>query len=83
VGPGEGEALGLALARQIAANAPLSNYAILNAIPRISDMSAADGFFVESLMAAVVQTGEDAQSRLSDFLEKRAPKVKPAEAPQR
>jgi enoyl-CoA hydratase/carnithine racemase len=83
VGPGEGEALGLALARQIAANAPLSNYAILNAIPRISDMSAADGFFVESLMAAVVQTGEDAQSRLGDFLEKRAPKVKPAEAPQR
>lgn len=77
VEPGEGEALGQALARQVAANAPLSNYAILNAIPRISDMSANDGFFVESLMAAVVQTGEDARLRLGDFLEKRAPPLKP------
>jgi (methylthio)acryloyl-CoA hydratase len=81
VDPGEGEALGLALARQVAGNAPLSNYAILNAIPRISDMSAGDGFFVESLMAAVVQTGEDARSRLGDFLEKRAPSLKPEAQP--
>ncbi|MEW6643801.1 MAG: crotonase/enoyl-CoA hydratase family protein [Pseudomonadota bacterium] len=82
VGPGEGEALGLSLARQIAANAPLSNYAILNAIPRISDMGANDGFFVESLMAAVVQTGDDARQRLGDFLEKRAVTIKPKEASQ-
>jgi enoyl-CoA hydratase/carnithine racemase len=77
VDQGEGEALGLRLAKQVASNAPLSNYAILNAISRISDMSANDGFFVESLMAAVVQTGEDARARLSDFLEKRAPRTKP------
>jgi len=77
VEPGEGEALGLSLAKQVAANAPLSNYAILNAIPRIADMSAHDGFFVESLMAAVVQTGEDARVRLGDFLEKRAASLKP------
>jgi (methylthio)acryloyl-CoA hydratase len=76
VEPGEGEALGLSLARRVAANAPLSNYAILNAIPRISDMAASDGFFVESLMAAVVQTGEEARTGLSDFLEKRAPRIK-------
>ena len=74
---GEGETLGLALARKVAGNAPLSNYAILNAIPRIADMSANDGFFVESLMAAVVQTGDDAKTRLGDFLEKRAPRIKP------
>lgn len=74
---GEGEQLGLSLARRIADNAPLSNYAILNAIPRISDMSAHDGFFVESLMAAVVQTGEAAKQGLTDFLEKRAPSLKP------
>jgi (methylthio)acryloyl-CoA hydratase len=77
VEPIEGDALGLKLASQIAANAPLSNYAILNAVPRISDMAADDGFFVESLMAAVVQTGEDARTRLDDFLEKRAPSIKP------
>src|SRR5260221_13996168 len=77
VDQGGGEALGLKLAKQVSSNAPLSNYAILNAISRISDMSASDGFFVESLMAAVVQTGEDARARLDDFLEKRAPRTKP------
>jgi enoyl-CoA hydratase/carnithine racemase len=73
---GEGETLGLALAKKAACNAPLSNYAILNAIPRIADMSANDGFFVESLMAAVVQTGDEAKTRLEDFLAKRAPPIK-------
>jgi (methylthio)acryloyl-CoA hydratase len=43
--------LGLALAKKAARNAPLSNYAILDAIPRIAAMSANDGFIVESLMA--------------------------------
>ena len=62
---GTGEVHGLDLARRVAGNAPLSNYAILNAIPRISDMSANDGFFVESLMAAVVQTGDAAQQGLT------------------
>jgi enoyl-CoA hydratase/carnithine racemase len=76
VEPGEAEPRGLELARRIAGNAPLSNYAILNAVPRISDMSASDGFFVESLMAAVVQTGEAARSGLGDFLEKRAAPLK-------
>lgn len=78
VDDGAGESLGLELARRVAGNAPLSNYAILNAIPRIADMSANDGFFVESLMAAVVQTGEAAQHGLTEFLEKRAPTLKPA-----
>jgi len=36
VDDGAGEPLGLDLARCVADNAPLSNYAILNAIPRIS-----------------------------------------------
>jgi enoyl-CoA hydratase/carnithine racemase len=79
VDPGEADALGLRLAAQIAANASLSNYAILNAIPHISDMAANDGFFVESLMAAVVQTGDDARTRLENFLEKRAPSIKPSD----
>lgn len=77
---GHGETLGLEIARKVAKNAPLSNYAIINAIPRISDMSAEEGFFVESLMAAVVQTGDEAHRRLSDFLEKRAASIKPGDA---
>lgn len=65
------------LAERIAGNAPLSNYAIVSSINKIADMSATDGLFAESLMAAVVQTGPDVQGRLNDFVTKRAPKVKP------
>lgn len=68
--------LALELAQKIASNAVLSNYAIVSSISRISDMSAADGLFTEGLMAAVVQTGSDVQARLSDFVEKKAHKVK-------
>lgn len=74
----------MSLAERIAGNAPLSNYAIVSSINRIADMSATDGLFAEGLMAAVVQTGADVQSRLNDFVTKRAPKVKPGnQAPAR
>lgn len=65
----------MALAHKIAGNAPLSNYAIVSGINKVSDMSATDGLFTESLIAAVVQTGAEVQQRLSDFVEKRAEKV--------
>jgi len=73
----EGGALekALTLAAKVADNAPLTNYAILQALPRIQDMSRADGLFVESLMAALVQTAPEAQERMTDFLEGRAQKA--------
>lgn len=72
---GENEALPMArkLAAKIAANAPMSNYFMVNAISRIGDMSRADGLFTESLAAALVQTTPDAEEGLKAFLEKRAP----------
>lgn len=72
---GEDEALPLArkLAAKIAANAPMSNYFMVNAISRIGDMSRADGLFTESLAAALVQTTPDAEEGLKAFLEKRTP----------
>lgn len=72
---GEGEALAKAqdLARKIAANAPLSNYIMIQALARIEDMSKADGLFTESLCAAITQTSPDALEGLAAFLEKRAP----------
>ncbi len=75
---GEGEALTRAkdLARQIAGNAPLSNYFMIQAISRINDMSQSDGLFVESLCAALAQTSPDAVEGLKAFLEKRAPKFR-------
>ncbi len=72
---GEGQALAKAqdLARKIAANAPLSNYIMIQALSRIQDMSRADGLFTESLCAAITQTSPDALEGLAAFLEKRNP----------
>jgi enoyl-CoA hydratase/carnithine racemase len=75
---GEGEALPLAreLAGKIAANAPLSNYLMVQALTRIEDMARADGLFAESLAAALVQTTPDAEEGLRAFLAKREPKFR-------
>ena len=73
VGAGEALALAQKLAADIAGNAALSNYMMIQAISRISDMSKQDGLFVESLCAAVSQTSRDAEEGLSAFLEKRQP----------
>ena len=75
VAEGEGLAKGLELARKIASNAPLSNFAVMQALPRIADLSQPDGLFVESLMAAIAQGDDAAKQRMRDFLEKRAGKV--------
>jgi enoyl-CoA hydratase/carnithine racemase len=63
------------LAAKIATNAPLSNYAITNALPRIQDMSQDDGLFVESLMAAFTQTSPEAVERLQAFLQKKVARL--------
>ncbi len=73
VGENEGLALAKELARKMADNAPFSNYLMINAIDRIGDMSRDDGFFVESLAAAMSQSTDAAQEGLRAFLEKRAP----------
>jgi enoyl-CoA hydratase/carnithine racemase len=76
VGPGEGLARALELARRIAQNAPLSNFAVMHALPRIADMSQSDGLFVESLMAAIAQGDGAAKERVRAFLDGRAAKVR-------
>jgi enoyl-CoA hydratase/carnithine racemase len=76
VADGQGLAKALDLAEKIAANAPLSNFAITQALPRIADLSAADGLFVEALMASIAQGDEAAKERVRAFLDKRAAKVR-------
>jgi (methylthio)acryloyl-CoA hydratase len=63
------------IAEATAQNAEMSNYAILNALPRIQDMSSEDGLFVESIMSAMTSATPEARERLRAFLEKRAAKV--------
>lgn len=75
VGPGEAREKAIALARQAASNASLSNYAIIHALPRIQDMAESDGLFVESLMASLTATNPEAEERLREFLEKRAKRL--------
>ena len=63
------------LAEKVAGMAPLTVLGVLHALPRIQDMSEEDGLFVESLIAALAQTGPEAAARLADFVEKRGAKV--------
>ena len=72
---GRGLAQALALADRVAANAPLSNFAVMHALPRIADMSQGDGLFTESLMAAIAQGDDAAKSRMRAFLDGKAAKV--------
>ncbi|MDP3084460.1 MAG: crotonase/enoyl-CoA hydratase family protein, partial [Rubrivivax sp.] len=75
VDDGEGLAKGRALAHKIAANAPVTNFAIVQALPRIADAAPADGLFMESLVAAIAQGEPAAKERMRAFLDKRAGKV--------
>ena len=72
---GQGMEKALALAEKVAANAPLSNFAVMHALPRIAEMGQDEGLFTESLMAAVAQGDEAAKSRMRAFLDGKAGKV--------
>jgi (methylthio)acryloyl-CoA hydratase len=72
---GEGMARAMDLAQRVAANAPLSNFGVMHALPRIADQSQSEGLFTESLMAAVAESTPEAKERLRAFLDKRAGKV--------
>jgi len=64
-----------ALAQRVAGNAPLTNYALIHALPRIAEQPADQGFFTEAMMAAIAQSAPEAKQRVRDFLEGRAAKV--------
>jgi enoyl-CoA hydratase/carnithine racemase len=64
------------LASRIATNAPMTNYALMHALPRIAEQSADHGFFSESMMAAIAQSAPEAKERVRAFLEGKAAKVK-------
>ena len=72
---GKGLAKGIEIAERVATNAPLSNFAVMHALPRIAEIDPASGLLAESLMAAVAQGSDEAKARLKDFLEKRGKKV--------
>jgi enoyl-CoA hydratase/carnithine racemase len=73
---GNAFAKALELAERVAQNAPMTNYALMHALPRIAEQSSDHGFFTEAMMAAIAQSAPDAKERVRAFLEGRAGKVK-------
>lgn len=72
---GQGLSHALELAKKIASNAGLTNYALIHVLPKIVDASHQEGLMIESLMAAMAQDAPEAKQRLKDFLEGKAKKV--------
>ena len=69
----------LELALRVAQNAPLTNYALMHALPRIAEQPADHGFLTEALMSSIAQSAPEAKARVRAFLEGKAAKVKKAD----
>ncbi|HET7021178.1 MAG TPA: crotonase/enoyl-CoA hydratase family protein [Xanthobacteraceae bacterium] len=75
VPPGAGLAKGIEIAKQVAGNAPMTNFAVTHVLPRIAAADPAAGYLTEALISAIAQGDAEAKSRLRAFLEKRAAKT--------
>lgn len=65
----------LELAGKVCGNAPLTNFAVMHALPRIAQSDPSAGYLTEALMSAIAQGDEEAKRRIQDFLAKRGGKV--------
>lgn len=72
---GQAFAKALELAQRVAQNAPLTNYALMHALPRIAEQSADQGYLTEAMMAAIAQSAPEAKERVRAFLDGKAAKV--------
>jgi enoyl-CoA hydratase/carnithine racemase len=73
---GEGLAKAMELAGKIAQNAPMTNYAVIQVLPRIAEVGQDQGLMTESLIAAITQSSPEAKARMQQFLDKKARKVR-------
>jgi enoyl-CoA hydratase/carnithine racemase len=78
VGDGGSLAKALELSEKIAGNAPLTNFAVLQALPMIAEANPQTGLLMESLMATVAQSDKEAKLRIRAFLDRKTAKVKPS-----
>ena len=72
VAPDAGLAKGIELAHRMAENAPMTNFALMHVLPRISEVGQDQGLLTESLVAAIAQSAPDAKNRIAQFLAKQA-----------
>jgi (methylthio)acryloyl-CoA hydratase len=75
--PGAALPKAIELAERIASNAPLTNFAVLQALPMIAESNPQTGLLLESLMATVAQSDKEAKRRIRAFLDHKTAKVKP------
>jgi (methylthio)acryloyl-CoA hydratase len=75
VPPGQAIAKAKELALKICKNAPLSNSAITNSLPRLQDMSYDDGLYFERMVSEYTRSPESIE-RLHRFLDKSDPRVR-------
>jgi (methylthio)acryloyl-CoA hydratase len=73
---GEGLATAFEIARKIASNSSLSNFAAMHALPRIAEEDRESGFLTEALTTAILSSDHDAKLRIRSFLDKTGPKVR-------
>lgn len=73
---GTGYDRALELAEKMATVSPVTTYGVLHALPRIGEADPDQGFFIESLMAAVAGGSDEAKSLMREFLEGRAARVR-------
>jgi len=76
----DSEAMAHDLARRVAQNTPLSNFAACSAISHMQNMSGLDAAYAEAMVAGIVNTQDAARSRLDSFAQGKAQKIKPGKA---
>ena len=72
---GEGLKKAIELATKIAGNAPMTNYALTNVLPRIVEGGQDVRLMLESMISAISQDSPEAKRRLSEFLAGKSKKV--------
>ena len=66
----------LVLAEQMATNAPVTNYALIHALPRIVEQPADHGLLTEAWTASIAQAAPEAKVGVQAFPSGQADKVK-------
>lgn len=65
----------LELAEKMAQVSPVTTYAVIQALPRIGEADPDQGYFIESLMAAVAGGSDEAKSLMREFLDGRGARI--------
>ena len=66
----------LKLAHTMAGISPVTTYAVIHALPRIGEADPDQGYFMESLMAAVAGGSDEAKTLMREFLDGRGGRVR-------